>query len=110
MAGSDIFSKLILRTLKKRNGQSMVEVTLILALIAIIAIAVLSGMGFHLCRTFTAIFGNSWDAFLEAFGSSSGSANYNPAYDFNGDGTIDGTDMAVVGTHTLYNCLERRFM
>ena len=34
-------------------------------------------------------------AFCRAFGSSSGDPNYNPAADFNGDGTIDAADLAV---------------
>jgi hypothetical protein len=31
----------------------------------------------------------------QAFGSSTGAPNYNPAVDFNGDGSIDAADLAV---------------
>lgn len=46
------------RTLRSRKGQSLVEYSLILALIAIVAITVLRGVGKHINNTLSSINAN----------------------------------------------------
>jgi pilus assembly protein Flp/PilA len=48
----------VYRLLRSRKGQSLVEYSLILALIAIVAIAVLRGLGRHVNNTLSAINAN----------------------------------------------------
>jgi pilus assembly protein Flp/PilA len=48
----------IVRSTKKQSGQSLVEYALILALIAVVAILVLQGLGSHINNTLSSVNGN----------------------------------------------------
>ena len=48
----------IIRTVRKQSGQSLVEYALILALIAVVAVLVLQGLGAHVNNTLSAVNGN----------------------------------------------------
>jgi pilus assembly protein Flp/PilA len=48
----------IVRLINKRSGQSLVEYALILALIAVVAVLVLQGLGQHINNTLSSVNGN----------------------------------------------------
>ncbi|HTS19958.1 MAG TPA: Flp family type IVb pilin [Verrucomicrobiae bacterium] len=48
----------ITRTVRKQSGQSLVEYALILALIAVVAVLVLQGLGAHVNNTLSAVNSN----------------------------------------------------
>jgi pilus assembly protein Flp/PilA len=48
----------IVRSIKKQSGQSLVEYALILALIAVVAVLVLQGLGTHINNTLSTVNAN----------------------------------------------------
>jgi len=48
----------IVRSIKKNSGQSLVEYALILALIAVVAVLVLQGLGGHVNNTLSSVNAN----------------------------------------------------
>lgn len=48
----------VVRSLKKQSGQSLVEYALILALIAVVAVLVLQGLGAHINNTLSTVNSN----------------------------------------------------
>jgi Flp pilus assembly pilin Flp len=48
----------MVRSIKKQSGQSLVEYALILALIAVVAVLVLQGLGAHINNTLSSVNGN----------------------------------------------------
>jgi len=48
----------IVRSIKKQSGQSLVEYALILALIAVVAVLILQGLGNHINNTLSSVNSN----------------------------------------------------
>lgn len=87
------------------NGQSLVEIALVLSLVAIACIAVLGQYRVPLCRVFASVFGISIDAMNSTFGKSAGHPQYIGAYDFDGNGTVDAVDLSIFGNKSpKINC------